>query len=183
MMELISHAALLWAWLERLVAWIPRFLLVATAAYVIIYCTTLALVATVHRHWWRVAWFRRLLYWQFPLALLGVVFCGLSRYHDLPWLWAVGTSLFSALTLYLGAFLIAALLMTPVVLGVSLYDRLRQGRTEGPSSIERRHFLSRGLAVVPTLLGRRASATASTPRTLVRECLRCRSAIPTCPPI
>ena len=150
-MELIFHAALLWAWLERIVAWVPRFLLVATAAYVIIYCVTLALVATVHRHWWRVAWFRRLFYWQFPLALLGVVFCGLSRYHDLPWLWAVGTSLFSALTLYLGAFLIAALLMTPVVLGVSLYDRLRQGGTEGPSSVERRRFLSRGLAVVPAL--------------------------------
>ena len=150
-MELISYAALLWAWLERLVAAIPRFLIFATAAYVIIYCTTLALVAGVHRHWWRIAWFRSLFYWQFPLTLLGVVCCVLSRYHDVPWLWTVGTSLFSALTLYLGAFFIAALLVTPVVLGVSLYDRLRQGETDEPSSVERRRFLSRGLAVVPAL--------------------------------
>ena len=150
-MELISYAALLWAWLERLVAAIPRFLIFATAAYVIIYCTTLALVAGVHRHWWRIAWFRRLFYWQFPLTLLGVMCCGLSRYHDVPWLWTVGTSLFSALTLYLGAFFIAALLVTPVVLGVSLYDRLRQEGTDEPSSVERRRFLSRGLAVVPAL--------------------------------
>ena len=150
-MEFIFSVALLWAWLEHLVAAIPRFLIFATAAYVIIYCITLALVAGVHRHWWRVAWFRRLFYWQFPLTLLGVVCCGLSRYHDVPWLWTVGTSLFSALTLYLGAFLIAALLVTPVVLGVSLYDRLRQEGTEGPSSVERRRFLSRGLAVVPAL--------------------------------
>ena len=55
MMELISYVALLWALLERLVASIPRFLLVATAAYVILYFATLALVAAVHRHWWRVA--------------------------------------------------------------------------------------------------------------------------------
>ena len=151
MMELISSVTVLWAWFERLVAWIPRFLLVATAAYVILYFATLALVAAVHRHWWRVAWFRRLLYWQFPLTLLGVVFCGLSRYRDVPWLWTVGTSLFSALALYLGAFFIAALLMTPVVLGVLLYDRLQQGGTEEPSSFERRRFLGRGLAVVPAL--------------------------------
>ena len=45
----------------------------------------------------------------------------------------------------------AALLMTPVVLGVLLYDRLRQGGTEEPSSVERRRFLRRGLAVVPAL--------------------------------
>ena len=44
-----------------------------------------------------------------------------------------------------------ALLMTPVVLGVLLYDRLRREGTEGPSSVERRRFLSRGLAVVPAL--------------------------------
>ena len=69
-MELISYAALLWAWLERLVAAIPRFLIFATAAYVIIYCTTLALVAGVHRHWWRIAWFRSLFYWQFPLTFI-----------------------------------------------------------------------------------------------------------------
>ena len=150
-MELIFSVALLWAWLERLVAVIPRFLIFATAAYVIIYCITLALVAGVHRHWWRVAWFRRLFYWQFPLTLLGVVCCVLSRYHDVPWLWTVGTSLFSALTLYLGAFFIAALLVTPVVLGVLLYDRLRQEGTDEPSSVERRRFLSRGLAVVPAL--------------------------------
>ncbi|MCY4605727.1 MAG: hypothetical protein OXE49_15965, partial [Gemmatimonadetes bacterium] len=132
MMELISHAALLWTSFERLVAGIPRFLIFATAAYVILYFTTLALVAGVHRHWWRVAWFRRLFYWQFPLVLLGAVFRVLSRYYDVPWLWTVGTSLFSALTLYLGAFFIAALLMTPVVLGVLLYDRLRQGGAEEP---------------------------------------------------
>ena len=89
----------------------------------------------VHRHWWRVAWFRRLFYWQFPLTLLGAVFCVLSRYRDVPWLWSVGTSLFSALTLYLGAFFIAALLMTPVVVGVLLYDRLWRKGTEGPSSV------------------------------------------------
>ena len=71
MMELISSAALLWASLERLVAGIPRFLIFATAAYVILYFTTLALVAGVHRHWWRVAWFRRLLYWQFPFFRFG----------------------------------------------------------------------------------------------------------------
>ena len=181
MMELISYVALLWAWFERLVASIPRFLLVATAAYVILYFATLALVAAVHRHWWRVAWFRRLLYWQFPLTLLGVVFCGLSRYRDVPWLWTVGTSLFSALTLYLGAFFIAALLMTPVVLGVLLYDRLRQG---GRRSLAR---LSGGASSAAASLwcplsGRRASATASTPPILARACLWCRSAIPTCPP-
>ncbi|MCY4603903.1 MAG: metallophosphoesterase [Gemmatimonadetes bacterium] len=151
MMELISDVALLWASFERLVAGMPRFLLFATAAYVILFFTTLGLVAGVHRHWWRVTWFRRLFYWQFPLALLGAVFRVLSRYYDVPWLWAIGTSLFSALTLYLGAFFIAALLMTPVVLGVLLYDRLRQGGAEEPSSFERRRFLSRGLAVVPAL--------------------------------
>ena len=142
---------MLWEWFVSLVALTPRFLITGTVAYVIFYCITLALVAGVHRHWWRVAWFRRVLYWQFPLALLGVVFCVLSRYHDVPWLWAVGMSLFSAITLYFGAFLIAALLVTPVVLGVLLYDRLRQGGTEEPSSFERRRFLSRGLAVVPAL--------------------------------
>ncbi len=147
MMEL----TLLWEWFVRLVAWIPRFPIAAAAAYVLFYCTTLALVALVHRHWWRVVWFRRVLYWQFPVALLGVAFCVLSRYRDAPWLWAIGMGQFSALTLYLGAFLVAALLVTPVVLGVLLYDRLRQGGTEGPSSFERRRFLSRGLAVVPAL--------------------------------
>ena len=151
MMELISYAALLWALLERLVTWIPRYFTFAVAIYAILYFTTLALVAAVHRHWWRVAWFRRLLYWQLPLALLGIVFCALSRYHEVPWLWAVGMSLFSVFPLYCGAFLIAVLLVTPVVLGVSLYDRLRRGGTEGPSSSERRRFLSRGLAVVPAL--------------------------------
>ena len=181
-MELISYAALLWAWLEHLVAAIPRFLLVATAAYVIIYCTTLALVAGVHRHWWRIAWFRSLFYWQFPLTLLGVVCCGLSRYHDVPWLWTVGTSLFSALTLYLGAFLIAALLVTPVVLGVSLYDRLRQEGTEGPSSVERRRF-----SQPRPRCGTRPWNGRCQPRHLhllysARGCPQCRSTIPTCPP-
>ncbi len=142
-MELISHAALL----RDLAAAIPRFLIFATVVYVLLYFATLALVAGVHRHWWRVAWFRRLFYWQFPLTLLGMAFCVLSRYRDVPWLWTVGTSLFSALALYLGAFFIAALLLTPVVLGVLRYDR----KTEGPSSVERRRFLSRGLAVVPAL--------------------------------
>ena len=150
-MELVSYVAFLWAWLERLVAWIPRFLLFATATYLILYLATLALVAGVHRHWWRVAWFRRLLYWQLPPTLLGVVCCGLSRYHNVPWLWTFGTGLFSALVLYLGAFFIAALLMTPVVVGVSLYDRLRQGGPAGPSSLERRRFLRHSLAVVPAL--------------------------------
>ena len=70
MMEPIAYAALLWASFERLVAGIPRFLIFATAMYIILYFTTLALVAGVHRHWWRVTWFRRLFYWQFPLTLI-----------------------------------------------------------------------------------------------------------------
>ena len=143
-MEFVADVARLWAG-------IPRFLLFATAAYVVLYGTTLALVAGVHRHWWRVVWFRRLFYWQFPLALLGAALRILSRHFEMPWLWAVGTSLFAALALYLGAFFIAAVLLTPVVLGVSLYDRLRQGAEEEPSSLERRRFLGRGLAVVPAL--------------------------------
>ena len=142
---------LLWEWFVRLVAAIPRFLIAATATYAILYFTTLALVAGVYRQWWRVAWFRRVLFWQFPAALLGVAFCALSRYHNVPWLWTVGMSLFSALALYLGAFFVAVLLVTPVVLGVLLYGRLQREKPEEPSSFERRRFLSRGLAVVPAL--------------------------------
>ena len=74
----------------------------------------------------------------------------------------------------------AALLMTPVVLGVLLYDRLRQGGTEEPSSVERRRFLSRGLAVVPALGAVGVSHGIYT-STLAHACLWCRSAIPTCP--
>ena len=42
-MELISYVALLWASFERLVVGIPRFLIFATAAYVILYFATLGL--------------------------------------------------------------------------------------------------------------------------------------------
>lgn len=144
MMEL----TLLWEWFARLGAAIPRFLIVATTTYAILYFATLALVAGVHRHWWRVTWLRRALYWQFPAALLGVAFCVLSRYYNVPWLWTVGMGLFSGLALYLGAFFVAVLLVTP---GVLLYDRLPRRGTEGPSSFERRRFLGHGLAVVPAL--------------------------------
>jgi predicted MPP superfamily phosphohydrolase len=64
---------------------------------------------------------------------------------------AIGWGLFAVLFLYQGGFLIALILTTPPVLVSRLYDRLRPGPEDAPTSLERRQFLRRSLAIVPAL--------------------------------
>jgi predicted MPP superfamily phosphohydrolase len=128
-----------------------RYALYVTTLYCVLYFITLTLVANLHGHWWHKVWLRRLLYGQFSLGLVGSSLWLLSRPYELTWLLSIGWGLFAVLFLIQGSFLIALLLITPTVLGSKLYDRLRPGPQEAPTSLERRHFLRRSLAVVPAL--------------------------------
>ena len=128
-----------------------RYALYATALYCVLFGLTLALVTTVHRHWWRQRWLRLICYGQFPLALVGNGLWLLSRSYELTWLMAMGWGLFAGLFLYQGSFLIALLLTAPAILGARLYDRSKSGTVQDPSSLERRRFLRRSLGLVPVL--------------------------------
>ncbi len=128
-----------------------RYALYATALYCALFGLTLALVTTVHRHWWRQRWLRLICYGQFPLALVGNGLWLLSRPYELNWLMAMGWGLFAGLFLYQGSFLIALLLTAPAILGARLYDRSKSGTVQDPSSLERRRFLRRSLGLVPVL--------------------------------
>ena len=128
-----------------------RYALYVTTLYCVLYFITLTLAANLHGHWWYKVWLRRLLYGQFPLALVGSSLWLLSRPYELTWLLSIGGGLFAVLFLMQGSFLIALLLTTPTVLGSKLYDRLRPGPQEAPTSLERRHFLRRSLAIAPVL--------------------------------
>lgn len=128
-----------------------RYALYVTTLYCMLYIITLTLVANLHGHWWNKVWLRRLLYGQFSLGLVGSCLWLMSRYYELTWLLSIGWGLFAILFLMQGSFLIALLLTTPTVLGSKLYDRLRPGPQDAPTSLERRHFLRHSLAVVPAL--------------------------------
>ena len=128
-----------------------RYALYVTTLYCVLYFITLGLVSTLHQHWWRKTWLKRLVYGQFPIALIGSALWLLSRPYELTWLLSIGWGLFAVLFLYQGSFLIALLLTTPTILGTRLYDRLRPGPEEAPASLERRNFLRRSLIAVPAL--------------------------------
>ena len=128
-----------------------RYALYVTTLYCVLYFITLVLVTNLHKHWWQQVWLRRILYGQFPLALVGSGLWLLSRPYEWTWLLSIGWGLFAVLFLFQGSFLIALLLTTPMVLGTKLYDLWRPGPDEAPTSLQRRHFLRRSLAVVPTL--------------------------------
>ena len=110
-----------------------RYALYVTTLYCVLYFITMTLAANLHGHWWQKVWLRRLLYGQFPLALLGSSLWLLSRPYELTWLLSIGGGLFAVLFLMQGSFLIALLLTTPTVLGSKLYDRLRPGPPEAPT--------------------------------------------------
>ena len=128
-----------------------RYTLYVTTLYCVLYFISLALVASVHGHWWQKIWLRRLLFGQLPLALIGSSLWLLSRPYELAWLLSIGWGLFAVLFLLQGSFLIALLLTTPTVLLSKLYDHLRTGPEETPTSLERRHFLRRSLAIAPAI--------------------------------
>ncbi len=128
-----------------------RYTLYLTTFYCVLYFISLALVASLHGHWWQKIWLRRLLFGQLPLALIGSSLWLLSRSYELAWLLSIGWGLFAVLFLLQCSFLIALLLTTPTVLLSKLYDRLRPGPEEAPTSLERRHFLRRSLAIAPAI--------------------------------
>ena len=43
-----------------------RYAVFVTTRYCVLYCISLTLVSTIHQHWWRISWLRRLVYGQFP---------------------------------------------------------------------------------------------------------------------
>jgi hypothetical protein len=121
-----------------------RFAFSFMALYVIVFLLDLALLRWLQPSWWQQRWLRRLLYGQFPLAVLGSALWLISREYRLNDLLAVGWGLLAVLFLYLGSLLIALVVSAPALLVHKAWSFINP-----PSEPARRAFIGRALAAVP----------------------------------
>ncbi len=121
-----------------------RFALTFMALYTVVFAVDLLLLRALQPSWWQRRWLRRLLYGQFPLAVLGAALWLISRAYGFNNLLAVGWGLLAVLSLYLGSLLISLVLSSPVLLAHKIWSRI-----DPPSAPARRAFLGRALATVP----------------------------------
>jgi uncharacterized protein len=121
-----------------------RFALTFMALYAVVFAADLLLLRLLQPSWWQRRWLRRLLYGQFPFALLGSALWLISREYGFNSLLAVGWGLLAVLFLYLGSLLIALLLSALPLLAAKLWTHI-----DPPPTPARRAFLGRALATLP----------------------------------
>ena len=121
-----------------------RFALTFMALYAVVFAADLLLLRLLQPSWWQRRWLRRLLYSQFPFALLGSALWLISREYGFNSLLAVGWGLLAVLFLYLGSLLIALLLSALPLLAAKLWTHI-----DPPPTPARRAFLGRALATLP----------------------------------
>jgi len=121
-----------------------RFALSFMALYIAVFALDLILLRTLQPGWWQRLWLRRLLYGQFPLAVLGSALWLVSREYRLNDLLAVGWGILAVLFLYLGSLLIALVLSSPLLLAHKVWALI-----DPPPAPARRAFLGRALIALP----------------------------------